>query len=92
MEKKHFVKIVASLVTILLKMTLCLCIYFVFTKNSIIISLFKIDTLNFTCTFNDFDIPLKNIRHWITKSNFSKHFIQHFFFIIVKRQTNKLQK
>ena len=30
MEKKHFVKIVTSLVTVLLKMTLCLCIYFVF--------------------------------------------------------------
>ena len=33
MEKQHFVKIVTSLVTVLLKMTLCLCIYFVFTKN-----------------------------------------------------------
>ena len=32
-EKNHFVKIAASLVTILLKMTLWLCIYFVFTKN-----------------------------------------------------------
>ena len=48
MEKKHFVKIVTSLVTFLLKMTLCLCIYFVFTKKPIILSLFKIDTLNFT--------------------------------------------
>ena len=38
--KKHFVKIVTSLVTVLLKMTLCLCIYFVF-----ILSLLKIDTL-----------------------------------------------
>ena len=35
MEKKHFVKIVASLVTVLLKMTLCLCIYFVFTKKTL---------------------------------------------------------
>ena len=33
MGKKHFTKIVTSLVTILLKMTLRLCIYFVFTKN-----------------------------------------------------------
>ena len=32
MEKKHFIKIVTSLVTVLLTMTLCLCIYFVFTK------------------------------------------------------------
>ena len=33
--KKYFVKIVISLVTVLLKMTLCLCIYFVFTKNTL---------------------------------------------------------
>ena len=48
MEKKHFVQIVTSLVTVLYKMTLYLCIYFVFTKKTIILSLFKIDTLNFT--------------------------------------------
>ena len=33
MEKNHFVKIVASLLTVLLKMTLCLCIYFLFAKK-----------------------------------------------------------
>ena len=33
MEKKHFVKIVKSLVTVLLKMIFYLCIYFVFTKD-----------------------------------------------------------
>ena len=32
-KKKHFVEIVTSLFTVLLKMTVCLCIYFVFTKN-----------------------------------------------------------
>ena len=32
-EKKHFVKIVKSLATVLCKMTLCLCIYFAFTKS-----------------------------------------------------------
>ena len=48
MEKKHFVKMVTNLVSVLLEMTLCLCIYFVFTKKPIILSLFKIDTLNFT--------------------------------------------
>ena len=48
MEKNYFVKIVTRFVTVLLKMTLCLCIYFIFTKNLIILSLFKIDTLNFT--------------------------------------------
>ena len=31
--KKHFLKIVTGLVTVLLKMKLCLFIYFVFTKN-----------------------------------------------------------
>ena len=48
MEKRHFVKIVTSFVAVLLKMTLCLCIYFIFTKKPIILSLFKIDVLNFT--------------------------------------------
>ena len=48
MENNYFVKIVTRFVTVLLKMTLCLCIYFIFTKNLIILSLFKIDTLNFT--------------------------------------------
>ena len=47
-KKKHFVKIVASFVTVLFKMTLCFCIYFVFTKKTILLSQFKIDTLNFT--------------------------------------------
>ena len=47
MKKKHFVKIVTILVTVLLKMTLCLWIYFAFTKKNIL-SLFKIHTLNFT--------------------------------------------
>ena len=46
--KKHFFKIVKSLVTVLFKMTLHLCLYFAFTKNPIILSLFKIDTSNFT--------------------------------------------
>ena len=32
-RKKHFVKIVTSLVTVLLKITLRLCIYFVFIEN-----------------------------------------------------------
>ena len=48
MEKKHFVKIVQSLVTVLFKETLYLCIYFVFTKKQHCLSLSKIDTLNFT--------------------------------------------
>ena len=61
MEKKHFVKIVTSLVTVLLKMTLCLCIYFVFTKKNIILSLFKVDTLNFTMyILTILACPLKN--------------------------------
>ena len=48
MEKNDFIKIVTSFVTVLLKMILCLCIYFVFTKKPIILNLFKIDTLNFS--------------------------------------------
>ena len=46
--KKHFVKILKCLVTVLFKMTLDLCIYFAFTKNPIILSLFKFDPFNFT--------------------------------------------
>ena len=35
-------------------------------KENIILSLIKIDTLNFTMYFfKDFDMPFKNIRHWI---------------------------
>ena len=34
-KKNHFVTIVKSFVTVLLKMTSCLCIYFIFTKNPI---------------------------------------------------------
>ena len=46
-KKEHFVEIVTSLVAVLLKMTLLLCIYIVFTKKLITLSLFNIDTLNF---------------------------------------------
>ena len=46
--RKHFVKIVTSLVRVLLRIALCLCIYFAFTKNVIILNLFKIDIFNFT--------------------------------------------
>ena len=35
MEKKPFVKIVTSLVTVSLKITLCLFIYFAFTKKAL---------------------------------------------------------
>ena len=48
MEKKHFVKIVTIMATVFLKMTSCLCIYFVFTKKLIILRLPKIHALNFT--------------------------------------------
>ena len=47
MWTKHFVKIVTSFVTVfLLKMTLCLCLLYIY-KKPIILSLFKIGTLNF---------------------------------------------
>ena len=48
MEKKHFVKLVTSLVAVLLKMALCLYISFIFTKKAIVLTLFKIDALNIT--------------------------------------------
>ena len=41
-KKKHFVEILRSLVTFLFKMTLCLCLYFAYTKNPIILSLLKL--------------------------------------------------
>ena len=97
-EKKDFIKIVTSLVTALFKMTLYLCIYFVFTKKNIILSLFKIDTLNFTmyiltiltCPLKTYVIRLHNlisVNIFFTERSL-------FFFIIVKRQpkTNKLLK
>ena len=44
-----------------IKMILGLWIYFEFTKNTIILSLIIIDTLNFTMYFfKDFDMPFKN--------------------------------
>ena len=54
-----------SLVAVLLKMTLCLCIYFAFTKKTLILSPFKTDTLNkpHHVYFNDFDMPFINICH-----------------------------
>ena len=102
MEKNYFVKIVTRFVTVLLKMTLCLCIYFIFTKNLIILSLFKIDTLNFTMyILANLTCPLQtyvrlhnlisiNIFFTIKDHSFSLAF----FFIIVKRKpkTNRLQK
>ena len=59
MEKKHSVKIVTSLVTALLNMTLCLCIYFVFTKNSLFAA-YLILILNFTLyILTNLKCPLK---------------------------------
>ena len=50
-----------------------LCIY----ENNIILSLFKIGTLNFTMYILAILHAFKNIRHWITYSNFSEHFLHH---------------
>ena len=47
MEEKHFVKIVTSLATVLLKMTLCFYVYTLYLQKNIILSLFKTDALNF---------------------------------------------
>ena len=79
-----------SLVTVLFKMTLHSCIYFAFTKNPIILSLFKIDILN------DFDMPFKiyviGLHDLISMNIFFTLKDHNFFFIVVKRQpkTNKL--
>ena len=92
MEKKHFVKIVTSLVTVLFKMTLHLCIYFVFAKKPIILSLFKIDTLN--CTMYILTIltyPLTCVipLHNLISMNFFFTERSSFSFIIVKRQPKR---
>ena len=102
MENNYFVKIVTRFVTVLLKMTLCLCIYFIFTKNLIILSLFKIDTLNFTMyILANLTCPLKTyvrLHNLISMNIFftikDHSFSLAFFFIIVKRKpkTNRLQK
>ena len=47
MEKKYFIKIMTSLVSFV-KNDHMLCVYFCIYKKAIILSLFKIDTLNFT--------------------------------------------
>ena len=73
MEKKNFV---TSLVTVLLKMTLCLWLYFVLTKKTMILSLFKIDTLNFMYILTILISPLK-IYVIGLQSNFTEHFLQH---------------
>ena len=94
MENNYFVKIVTRFVTVLLKMTLCLCIYFIFTKNLIILSLFKIDTLNFTMyILANLICPLKTyvrLHNLISMNIFftikDHSFSLAFFFIIVKRK------
>ena len=42
MEKKHFLKIVTSFVTVFLEMTLCFYIYFIFTKNPLFSAYLKL--------------------------------------------------
>ena len=63
-KKKHFVKKVTSLATVLFKMTPYICIYFVFTKKTF--KLFKNWYIKLHhLYFNDFDMPFKNMRHSI---------------------------
>ena len=94
-KKKHFVEIVTTLVTVLVKKTLCLCIYFSFAKKLLILSLFKIDTLSltmyvftiFTCLLKIYVIRLHNL----ISMNIFFTIKYHSFFITVKRKskTNK---
>ena len=84
-----------------IKMTSCLCIYLIFTKNNIL-SLFKIDTLNFTMyILANLICPLKTyvrLHNLISMNTFfaikDHSFSLAFFFIIAKRKqkTNRLQK
>ena len=61
MEKKHFVKIVTSLVRVLFKLRLCSWIYFIIRKKNVILNLFKADTFNFTMyILRILTCPLKN--------------------------------
>ena len=60
-KKKHFVKIVTSLVRVLFKMRLCSWIYFIIRKKNVIFNLFKADTFNFTMyILTILTCPLKN--------------------------------
>ena len=81
-KEKHFVKIVTILVTVLSKIILYLSIYFAFDKKSIILSLFKIDTLNFTMYI--LTILTCSLKKYIRLHNLIS--MNFFFFIIVKRQ------
>ena len=58
MEKKHFVKIAKSLVTVLFKMALYLCMYYAFTKKTIIVSLIS---MILTCPLKPYVIGLHNL-------------------------------
>ena len=61
MEKKHFVKIVRSLVRALSKMRLSSWIYFIIRKKNVLLNLFKADTFNFTMyILTILTCPLKN--------------------------------
>ena len=61
MEKKKFVKIVISLVIILFKMIVCLCIYFKKPHYFKPIENWYIKLHH--VYFNDFGMPFKNICH-----------------------------
>ena len=96
MEKKHCVKIVTSLVTVLFKIALYICIHFVFTNKTIILSLFKIDTLNLTmyiltiltCPLKTHVIQLHNLI--LMKIFFTE--IKKIVFLYNCKNTNKLLK
>ena len=48
MEKKHFVKLVTSLVAVLLKNDIMFMYFLYIYKKAIVLSLFKLDALNIT--------------------------------------------
>ena len=101
MEKKHFVKIVTSFAAVLLKITLFMHLLYIY-KKPIILSLFKIDTLNSTMhILANLTCPLKTyvrLHNLISMNIFftikDHSFSLVFFFVIVKRKPkmNRLQK
>ena len=83
MEKKHFVKTVTSFVAVLLKMALCLCINFIFTKNPLFKAYLKLIHQTSPCIFlATLTCPLKTCvrSHNLISMNIYEHKRSKFFF------------
>ena len=80
---------------------ICLCIYFVFTKNAIILSIFEIDTFNFTihiltiltCSLKTYVVRLHNLISmdiFFTIEKKNHRFYDCSCFMILKRNQNQI--